>query len=504
MKKVLAKQKKGIFGTGAISSGGSSEPIDKRGKTDYPCPHCDRIFKQVDRYKQHLAKQHADKAAEVPEPGPATAAAPSDPDQGNSAQASGRVSAGKSAANKPEASTAPRITHKTPKAMLHEWCQKHKKPVPKFSAREAPHGGQGWICKVVLPDKHKPDSDMVLWMNSPADTKDDAIHAGAVVALARVNTNLPLHRLLEPKYKEYWDRCVQDEGDREKREAIARERATRAAEIAKHKSRDEIMEVFMSEENRKMVENVLQSSRMSTPLPAPAPPAPAEEMGTEDAVESDPQVEAVTAKLGGMGFTGVQIQRAKEEMGCQNASSAIDWLVMNLPEQELPPQFAPGVGQPIRRLQGASDKKKSPAVEKDQDQLPPDAEALHHHGYPASTCTSALRDTGGDSKLALQKLFKQVVLGEVDGAWDAWPGSGTDISETEAEEAVSSWEDERVALESIFPEDVKCILCPSSPALHRSHGALVLPVGTLAILPPRHSCVSAISSSPAHDCSKSL
>jgi hypothetical protein len=49
---------------------------------------------------------------------------------------------------------------------------------------------------VVLPDKYKPDSDVVMWMEDAAPDKDEATQRAAVVALARVATNLPLQRLL--------------------------------------------------------------------------------------------------------------------------------------------------------------------------------------------------------------------------------------------------------------------------------------------------------------------
>ena len=62
-------------------------------------------------------------------------------------------------------------TQKQPKTILHEWCQKHKVPIPRYTAREAPDNKQGFICKIVLPDRHKPDSDVVLWMNDISSNK---------------------------------------------------------------------------------------------------------------------------------------------------------------------------------------------------------------------------------------------------------------------------------------------------------------------------------------------
>jgi hypothetical protein len=70
--------------------------------------------------------------------------------------------------------------------------------------------------QVVLPDKYKPDSDVVMWMEDAAADKEEAQQRAAVVALARVASNLPLQRLLSTSYK---DRFVQEEGrERERQE----------------------------------------------------------------------------------------------------------------------------------------------------------------------------------------------------------------------------------------------------------------------------------------------
>jgi hypothetical protein len=53
--------------------------IDKRGQEE-KCPYCERVFKQSDRLKQHIAKQHADQPQEEPQQ-PAAAAASAKPPQ---------------------------------------------------------------------------------------------------------------------------------------------------------------------------------------------------------------------------------------------------------------------------------------------------------------------------------------------------------------------------------------------------------------------------------------
>lgn len=70
---------------------------------------------------------------------------------------------------------------------------------------------------MVLPDKHKPDSDTVLWMNDVHATKEEAQQAGAVVALARVSTTLPLERLLPSEFIPTWTRSLEAEKKRAQR-----------------------------------------------------------------------------------------------------------------------------------------------------------------------------------------------------------------------------------------------------------------------------------------------
>jgi hypothetical protein len=80
-----------------------------------PCPFCDRIFKQDGRLKEHLKNKHADESLEADE-------------EANSAEA-GNEDQGQPQQQQSSASSYP---IKTPKTLLHEWCQKNKRPVPKF------------------------------------------------------------------------------------------------------------------------------------------------------------------------------------------------------------------------------------------------------------------------------------------------------------------------------------------------------------------------------------
>jgi len=73
-----------------------------------------------------------------------------------------------------------RATMREPKIILSEYMSKKRDiKKPKYTAKQEA-GGQGWVCKVVLPDKYKPDNDVVIHMNDAATTKDEAIQRAAV------------------------------------------------------------------------------------------------------------------------------------------------------------------------------------------------------------------------------------------------------------------------------------------------------------------------------------
>jgi hypothetical protein len=79
-----------------------------------PCPFCDRIFKQDGRLKEHLKNKHADESLEA-----------------DAEAHSGEVGSDDQVQPQQQPSLSSYPT-KTPKTLLHEWCQKNKRPVPKF------------------------------------------------------------------------------------------------------------------------------------------------------------------------------------------------------------------------------------------------------------------------------------------------------------------------------------------------------------------------------------
>lgn len=84
------------------------------------CGYCDRTFKQDGRYKEHLKNKHANE----------------DLEQAQLINLHGTSSVLESVGDVVNISTqGPSQSSypvKTPKSLLHEWCQKNKKPAPRF------------------------------------------------------------------------------------------------------------------------------------------------------------------------------------------------------------------------------------------------------------------------------------------------------------------------------------------------------------------------------------
>ena len=149
-KKALAKAKRGIVSSGAMSSKSGFDPAQVKPK-ELPCPHCDRIFKQQDRLKQHIAKQHADVVAEQ-------SGSESVVGDGKTTKVSAKAAliiaerekfkeeAAKERAANPDSKVATpfaRMSCKLPSTILREFVQKQKEyKAPVFRAKEEKLDGE--------------------------------------------------------------------------------------------------------------------------------------------------------------------------------------------------------------------------------------------------------------------------------------------------------------------------------------------------------------------------
>ena len=278
----------------SAGGGGTKGPavVDKRGQ-EQKCPHCDRVFKQSDRLKQHIDKQHADLAAAGGEAGPsgsasdsasaaaaaaapanggkppprpgssgalapaaaaatATAKAPARPGSSGSGSAAAAGAAGTSASGAAPGKVTMDVgarggffDEKSPKLLLQEWCTRNKRPKPRYvpqqggGARRGGGGGGGgppagqWGCKVVLPDpKGVADRDVVVFLDASlaAADADEAAQRGAVAALHAVQGDRALDYVLPARYRLVWRELGDKAARREAQRAAAAEKAAQKRE----------------------------------------------------------------------------------------------------------------------------------------------------------------------------------------------------------------------------------------------------------------------------------
>ncbi|KAF8055672.1 DHX57 [Scenedesmus sp. PABB004] len=298
-----------VFSSGG--GGGAKGPavLDKRG-TEEKCPHCDRVFKQNNRLKEHVAKHHAELAAPEPAPSGKQASAASTSSSSSAAAAApatrpssaSSTAAGSSTAARPPAPRAAvgaaaacaaasasgagagsgtfdvgsrggYYTEKSPKLMLHEWCGQAKRPRPKYKAVpvDAARGGKGWRARVVLPDPKLPgsDRDLVVWLDAAhaAEGEEEALQRGAVAALQAVAGDRGLDYVLPQRYRQLWrdmQHQAEERAEQQRRAAAAaaerRARTTRLASSARAP-----VAVVMSEQQRAAVEGLMAELALSEP-----------------------------------------------------------------------------------------------------------------------------------------------------------------------------------------------------------------------------------------------
>ncbi|KAH9331105.1 hypothetical protein KI387_003213, partial [Taxus chinensis] len=481
-----------VYKSGAAGCGGKAAPTTaKNAGQVIQCTYCDRTFKQDGRYKEHLKNKHAD---EDPEQAQSTNLHENPPAFTSLGDASLISTQGSSQSSYPV---------KMPKALLHEWCQKNKKPVPRFKHVEVEGG---FHCRVVLPDPKKSEEDVILWYNGKnAQTSQEAQHCASVMALYHVMGDRRLDRILPYEYRQQW---LELEKTAEKKKISVN------TTVPKPRSRpfpvQELQSVFMSENNRQLVEGLLINidknniakndvvsfnSKDSFPLHdvecgsevididksedsmhnndargfnndgsekinhmkckarlvkghpdwASSQDPVNLETGSHDGIsekKSDTHIkEQMRFKLTHMGFKEHYINAALRESN--EISAALDWLMLHVPENQLPYKFTPKASKANVQVLINSNDDNSKHLPSEKISV----EHLQEYGYGFDNCILALSDAGGDEDIALHKLFMQTVKGKIClNSYNEFEKNGkAELQELRSEELV--------ALQSIFGEE---------------------------------------------------
>lgn len=463
--------------------------VDKRNEV-LRCPYCDppKDFKGNAKLQEHLAKKHADKqqqpAAAAPNGAPSIEGPSSRPATAASAAAApaadgpklfdvgsraGKTpirldSAARGLAPKQASLPCPGFyDRKSPKMMLHEFCQSKKRPTPKYKATQGDDGM--WSCRVILPDpKGHQEEDIILFLPDKDRAQDEqmAQQRAAVLMLHRVQGDRALERVLPAEFVPLWGRLGDEARERD---AKAKERAAREErrkeEEAKRRQRE--MQrgpqvVVMSEHHRRAVEEALALGSRAA-------------VGEEQQQPLDQEGEALAAQLLALGFQEQDARSAAAaSAGAQGdlLSSAVDWLVLHTPEERLPEQYGPGKasGNPLSVVARRSElagcapwfvllAKRLAAMGWDS----PDAvkglkAALPPLGLDAT-------DASADPEQAAASQVLSTALAGLYLNWCHAQGLRPAAQVDEGAAAVGpseEWGEERTALEAIFAEDFECPL----------------------------------------------
>jgi hypothetical protein len=92
---------------------------------------------------------------------------------------------------------------KLPSGILREYCDKQRRPPPKF--KELLNGKTSFKCRCICPDpKKKPDKDLIIIPAKPVQNEEQAKEEAALLALLHLTPKLPHERKLPEPYKTTW------------------------------------------------------------------------------------------------------------------------------------------------------------------------------------------------------------------------------------------------------------------------------------------------------------
>eukprot|EP00898_Chlorokybus_atmophyticus_P002355 jgi/Chlat1/311/Chrsp1S03185 len=438
-----AKARRHIYSSGLAGCGGKGEDLPKKNDgQEVQCPFCERKYKQDGRLKDHIKNKHDGGNAPVSTDEAADSTLPS-----SSADSNNNNAAGPSTSNTTNGTSAltdqpPKYFEKTPKTLISEWCQKNgKRPNPKFKHVQV-EGGGGFHARAILPDPRDNAEDIIVWYRqAPCGSAVEAEQMASVAALHAVAGERRMDRLLKGAYRDEWLRLDVEAVEKVKHAKARAERE--AAELRRRealvKKERRLQSVFMSEEQRRVVEAVI-----------------ADDGNTDDAHDGDNDDErpndganvvdtdALAASLRALGFDEDDARRAAAQ--CGDTSEALDWLMLRVAESRLPARFRPEASarmvQVLRVGKGA-----------DAASMREAATRLSECGYAPAEVRLSL-ERAGDFEAALCQLHSDLLVrsGLSNGASLAHE-NGKATQQEEEDESRRVWEEEMEVLRAIYGDE---------------------------------------------------
>lgn len=93
---------------------------------------------------------------------------------------------------------------KLPSGLLRDFCQKQKRPPPKFKELLKDHSKTKFKVRVIVPDGKDSNKDLILVPAQPVENEEQAREEASLLALLQLTPNLPHERKLPEPYKTTW------------------------------------------------------------------------------------------------------------------------------------------------------------------------------------------------------------------------------------------------------------------------------------------------------------
>ncbi|KAI9482586.1 P-loop containing nucleoside triphosphate hydrolase protein [Zychaea mexicana] len=380
-------------------------------------------------------------------------------------------------------------TGKVPVSLLHEHCQKQGWEKPTFDMARRK---QGFIGTVRLGKRNKKTAQIqTVTLTPPQDlclpTAIEARHLAATFALHRINSHMPMYRILPPQHRDYWQqferlktkdnawqyvpdpfgvqppapstksssamdrrpvresanaaiplsqqqasrlKADQLEDDDDDNNRNKRRAGNTALDEKLRKYWESLPAVHMSSENRELVEDVVKKSNIVY-----------QPVGTTIAAEERKEIEEGLVR---MGFRPSHVDEALEY--CSDMAMALDWLCLHVPEDDLPPTFMHANYKPTMTTISHTTQSLG------RDWL---IKRMTGFGYPANICQEAMEQCQNDDLKALGLLQWRLAHGD-----EPMPTSTQqeEALAVDAEELETIWQEEAVALESIYGSNFEKLL----------------------------------------------
>ncbi|KAF9159217.1 hypothetical protein DFQ26_006804 [Actinomortierella ambigua] len=389
----------------------------------------------------------------------------------------------------------PGWTGKTPSSLLHEHCQKNGWEKPIFDPKRT---RQGFICTITLGKRNKKTGQIETCSFTLEDvakpTAAEARHYGATYALHRVNSHKNMIMILPPGPRDLWSKLnddkqkagvqgmhlyvedpfmsnsqkmqMQQEAQRKELEQMhkARELAAKRAGGASTESSDSSRPATPNAYTSK---SILSPEALAEQKKKDWEKLPMVHMNQELRVEVEEVVKKQMAgelyqtyidEYGSSGepMYNMQLSKTLVRMGfrdrhvaealqyCNDQASALDWLCLHVPEDDLPPSFLQSNYNPTITTiaHNSTSIKREYAVKR-----------LSAIGFTSTVCGNIYDLMGADENKAMEELFRRLAFPKGKVPEDMIPDPEI---QPESEELTKEFrDDEMLALESIYDDRFK-------------------------------------------------